>query len=186
MDTKSLIIETATALFQQKGFKSVGLNEILKVCKITKGSLYHHFPNGKEELLIACLRSMNEAITDDMERIFSQHSTTLDATRALVAVLMDRFEKEGTITGYTFTSIVREMESLSEPVRNASNLLYRAILRICSDKLVEDGVSEENAYSTALMIVAAIEGGIVLCLAKNDTIPLQTVSQFLPNILKEI
>ena len=106
MDTKSLIIETATVLFQQKGFKSVGLNEILKVCKITKGSLYHHFPNGKEELLIACLRSMNEAITNDMGRIFSQHSTTLDATRALVAVLMDRFEKEGTITGYTFTSIV--------------------------------------------------------------------------------
>ena len=51
---------------------------------------------------------------------------------------------------------------------------------------MEDGVSEENAYSTALMIIAAIEGGIVLCLAKNDTIPLQTVSQFLPNILKEI
>lgn len=186
MDTKSLIIETATTLFQQKGFKSVGLNEILKTCKITKGSLYHHFPDGKEELLIACLRSMNEMITDDMESIYGQYSTTLEATRALINELMQRFEKEGTITGYTFTSIVREMESLSEPVRNASNLLYRQIIKICSDKLVEDGIPEESAYSTALMITASIEGGILLCLAKNDTTPLQTVSQFLPNILKEI
>ncbi|WP_338472353.1 TetR/AcrR family transcriptional regulator [Niallia sp. XMNu-256] len=186
MDTKTLIIETATTLFQQKGFKSVGLNEILNACKITKGSMYHHFPNGKEELLIACLRLMNEAITDDMQSIYSQYPTTLEATRAMIDILMERFEKDGTITGYTFTSIVREMESLSEPVRNASNLLYRQIIKICSDKLVADGIPEDKAYSTALMITASIEGGILLSLSKNDTIPLQTVSQFLPNILKEI
>ncbi|WP_428911558.1 TetR/AcrR family transcriptional regulator [Niallia sp. Krafla_26] len=185
MDTKSVIINTATTLFQQKGYKSVGLNEILKACKITKGALYHHFPNGKEELLIACLRSMNEAITDDMEAIFSQYSTTLEATLALIEELIARFDREGTITGYTFTSIVREMESLSEPVRNASNLLYSQIIRICSDKLVADGMKEEHAYSTALMMTASIEGGILLCLAKKDTIPLQTVMQFLPNILHE-
>ena len=59
MDTKSLIIDIATSLFQQKGYLGVGLNEILKACNISKGSLYHHFPNGKEELLIACLQSMD-------------------------------------------------------------------------------------------------------------------------------
>ena len=37
MDTKSLIIEVATKLFQQKGFKGVGLNEIIKACNISKG-----------------------------------------------------------------------------------------------------------------------------------------------------
>lgn len=70
MDTKSRIIDIATSLFQQKGYLGVGLNEILKACNISKGSLYHHFPNGKEELLIACLHSLNEAITTHMEEIF--------------------------------------------------------------------------------------------------------------------
>ena len=56
MDTKSQIIYIATNLFQQKGYKGVGVSEILKACNITKGALYHHFPNGKEELLIACLQ----------------------------------------------------------------------------------------------------------------------------------
>ena len=71
MDTKSLIIDIATTLFQQKGYMGVGLNEILKACNISKGSLYHHFPNGKEELLIACLHSLNEAITNGYRRNFS-------------------------------------------------------------------------------------------------------------------
>ncbi|MEK4487238.1 TetR family transcriptional regulator [Psychrobacillus sp. FSL H8-0484] len=39
MDTKSLIINIVTSLFQQKGYKGVGLNEILKACNVSKGSL---------------------------------------------------------------------------------------------------------------------------------------------------
>ena len=76
MDTKSLIIDIATTLFQQKGYMGVGVNEILKACNISKGALYHHFPNGKEELLIACLQSMDEAITTDIEDIFKRYQTT--------------------------------------------------------------------------------------------------------------
>ena len=76
MDTKSMIIEISTALFQKKGYKGVGLNEILKESNITKGSLYHHFPNGKEELLITCLQSMKETITTDIEVTFKQYPTT--------------------------------------------------------------------------------------------------------------
>ena len=79
MDTKSLIIDIATKLFQQKGYKGVGLNEIIKECNISKGSLYHHFPNGKEELLIACLQSLNEEITKDIDGNFRSVS---DYTRS--------------------------------------------------------------------------------------------------------
>jgi TetR/AcrR family transcriptional regulator, lmrAB and yxaGH operons repressor len=60
MDTKSQIIDISKSLFQQKGYKSVGIAEILKACNISKGSFYHHFPNGKEELLIACLQSKSD------------------------------------------------------------------------------------------------------------------------------
>ena len=124
MDTKSLIIEVATKLFQQKGYKGVGLNEIIKACNISKGSLYHHFPNGKEELLIACLQSLNEEITKDIVEIFDRYPTTQEATNAMISKLIDNFETEGTLTGYTFSSIVSEMASLSDPVRNACAQLY--------------------------------------------------------------
>src|SRR6476620_1026867 len=100
MDTKQLIIDIATKLFQQKGYLGVGLNEILKECNISKGSLYHHFPNGKEELLIACLGSLNEAITMDIEWIFNQYPTTVEATNAMIEKLIVQFETEGTISGY--------------------------------------------------------------------------------------
>lgn len=185
MDTKSLIIDMATKLFQQKGYLGVGLNEILKACNISKGSLYHHFPSGKEELLIVCLQSMSEEITTDIEEIFKRYPTTEEATHAMIGKLIVNFEKEGTIAGYTFSSIVSEMGSLSEPVRNACALLYSKIQAIYSNKLVVDGFSKETANSIALMMTATIEGGIMLCLTQKTSDPLKVISQVLPKLLKE-
>lgn len=185
MDTKSLIIDIATTLFQKKGYLGVGLNEILKGCNISKGSLYHHFPNGKEELLIACLQLMNEEITTDIEKIFKEHQTTQEALHAMIEKLVADFDREGTLTGYTFSSIISEMASLSEPVRNACSNLYTKIQGIYSNKLVEDGFSKETAHSIALMLTASIEGGMMLCLTNKTSEPLKVISQVLPNLLKE-
>lgn len=186
MDTKSLIIDIAASLFQQKGYLGVGLNEILKACNISKGALYHHFPNGKEELLIACLHSMDEAITTDIVDIFRQYPTTGEATKAMIEVLVADFDHEGTITGHTFSSIVSEMASLSEPVRNACSDLYTKIQGIYFNKLVADGFSKESAHSISLMMTASIEGGMLLCLTQKTSDPLKVISQVLPNLLKEI
>ncbi|MEC2056013.1 TetR/AcrR family transcriptional regulator [Peribacillus psychrosaccharolyticus] len=184
MDTKELIINTSLTLFHQKGYLGVGLNEILKVCSISKGSLYHHFPNGKEELLIACLHSLNETITTDMEEIFSNHPSTQTATQAMIEKLAMQFDRDGTITGYTFSSIVSEMGSLSEPVRNACALTFTKIQGIYASKLESDGFSKETAESMALMLTASIEGGIMLCLTKKTSDPLTIISKSLPNLLK--
>lgn len=185
MDTKSLIIDIATTLFQHKGYKGVGLNEIIKASKISKGALYHHFPNGKEELLIACLHSLDEAITKDIEAIFERYPTTQEATNAMISKLITSFEKEGTLTGYTFSSIVSEMASLSEPVRSAWAQLYKKMQDIYVNKLVADGISNDTAYSIALMMTASIEGGMMLCLSQKSSEPLKIISHALPKLLKE-
>lgn len=185
MDTKSLIINIATSLFQQKGYKGVGLNEILNACNISKGSLYHHFPNGKEELLITCLQALKEVITTDIEVIFERYPSAQEGIKAMIEKLVVHYETEGTITGYTFSSIVSEMASLSEPVRQACEELYKKIEIIYRNKLVSDGYSKETAYTIALMITASIEGAMMLCLTEKASEPLRVISLVLPKILKE-
>ncbi|MBM4762925.1 TetR/AcrR family transcriptional regulator [Bacillus sp. B15-48] len=184
MDTKSLIIENAKILFQQKGYNGVGLNEILKISKVTKGSLYHHFPNGKEELLIACLQSMSDTITSNIERIFNQYETIQEASQAMIDMIIADFERDGTITGYTITSIVSEMGSLSESVRQTCTNLYAKIQSICFKKLIAEGFSTEKANSISLVLLAIFEGAIILCLTKKTSEPLKMISDELTNVLK--
>ena len=143
-----------------------------------------HFPNGKEELLIACLQLLNEAITTDIESIFQQHSSTQEATHAIIEKLVTTLETEGTIAGYTFSSIVSEMGSLSEPVRNACGALYEKIQDIFRKKLITDGFSIESAGPVSLFLTASIEGAMLLCLTQKSSYPLKTIDDLLPNILK--
>ncbi|OAB40582.1 transcriptional regulator [Paenibacillus macquariensis subsp. defensor] len=186
MDTKLLIMDKATILFQQKGYKSVGLTEILKACNVTKGALYHHFPNGKEELLIACLQALNEAITTDIKDIFSKYQSTEEATQYMIDKLIHNLEKDGTITGYTFSSIVSEMATVSEPVRHACSALYENIQQIFCASLVTDGYSNESASDIALLMTASIEGAMMLCLTQQSTAPLKMIAKLLPNLLKVV
>ena len=166
MDTKSLMVDIATKLFQEKGYKAVGLTEILNACTITKGAFYHHFPNGKEELLIACLHSLSDTITTDILFIFRQHLSTLEATHAM-------------ITGYTFSSVVSEMASFSEPVRYACEGLYDKIQKIYYGKLVTDGFSDAAPSNISLFMTASIEGAMMLCLTKKSPEPLRMTSKIL-------
>ncbi|MGE7093714.1 TetR/AcrR family transcriptional regulator [Lysinibacillus sp. NPDC048646] len=183
MDTKSLMIATATNLFQQKGYKSVDLSEILKACNVTKGALYHHFPNGKEELLIACLHALNDTITMEIEGVFSEHLSTKEATQSMINTLIHNLEVEGTISGYTFSSIVSEMATVSEPVHKACSALYENIQDIFYTKLENEGFGNESASAIALLMTASIEGAMMLCLTKKSTDPLKTIARLLPSLL---
>jgi len=185
MDTKSMMIDIATDLFQQKGYMGVGLSEILKAGNFSKGSFYHHFPSGKEELLIACLQSMSETITKDIEEIFERNPTTNEATTEMIEKLISIFERDGTIAAYTFSSIVSELALLSEPVRHACTDLYIKMQRIYTKKLEADGFSAESVHSIALMMTASLEGAIMLCLTQRSSDPLKTISQVLPTLLRK-
>ena len=51
--TRDRLIQTATRLFRQRGYEGAGLSEILAEAGVPKGSLYHHFPDGKADLACA-------------------------------------------------------------------------------------------------------------------------------------
>ena len=51
--TRDRLVLAATRLFRQRGYDGTGLTEILTEAGVPKGSLYHHFPDGKADLACA-------------------------------------------------------------------------------------------------------------------------------------
>jgi AcrR family transcriptional regulator len=52
------ILRAAIRLFQQRGYHGAGLSEILADAEAPRGSLFHHFPNGKAQLGVAAIESV--------------------------------------------------------------------------------------------------------------------------------
>ena len=58
-DVKQRMIEKAVVLLARKGLQGASFSEVLEASGAPRGSLYHHFPGGKSELVLA---GMNEAV----------------------------------------------------------------------------------------------------------------------------
>jgi len=53
------IIDVATCLIAERGYRGISLDQIAKACEVTKQGLLHHFPS-KAELLVAVLEHRDE------------------------------------------------------------------------------------------------------------------------------
>ena len=52
------IIQATCFLLEKQGFPATGLNEIVRKSGAPKGSLYHYFPEGKEQLVCEAARAL--------------------------------------------------------------------------------------------------------------------------------
>lgn len=54
------LLETASRLFYEQGYRATGVNQIVQEAGVAKASFYHHFPS-KEELAVAWLEARHDA-----------------------------------------------------------------------------------------------------------------------------
>lgn len=66
MTRKESILQAATVLFTQKGYKETSTAEISKMTGVAEGTVFYHFHN-KEELFLAVLKQTRELIVEEFE-----------------------------------------------------------------------------------------------------------------------
>lgn len=68
------ILSAAADVFRRKGYHGAKMADIAAEVKLTAGSLYHHFPDGKQQILMAVLNDGLEQITDNVRVIVNDSS----------------------------------------------------------------------------------------------------------------
>ena len=65
-DTRIRMIEATALLLRQRGYHGTSLNDILNASGAPRGSLYFHFPGGKDQLVIEVTRDSVEKVTQTL------------------------------------------------------------------------------------------------------------------------
>jgi TetR/AcrR family transcriptional repressor of lmrAB and yxaGH operons len=105
-DARSRLIRTASALFRQRGYDGVGLTEILEASGAPKGSFYHHFPAGKEQLAEACVHYAGEQIGMFMDEAMAAAPDFATGIRRFVGGIAAWFQRTDYREGCPITSVV--------------------------------------------------------------------------------
>ncbi|TIT52597.1 MAG: TetR/AcrR family transcriptional regulator, partial [Mesorhizobium sp.] len=79
-DTRTRMIEATALLLRRRGYHGTSLNDILTASGAPRGSLYFHFPGGKDQLVIEVTRA---SVADVTERLGAQLATESDPAVAV-------------------------------------------------------------------------------------------------------
>lgn len=175
--TRAALLEAAFKEIYENGYQAASLERILANTNLTKGALYHHFPN-KHALGIAVIR---EVIT---EQILTEHAGALMDTDDPISVMVTKIDEcnaETTSTelehGCPLNNLVQEMSPLDDDFRKHLQEIQFAWQRIMSEALAR-GQAKGNVRAdldcdeVALFLVAAMEG------CKGTTKSLQSFETF--------
>lgn len=184
--SRAKMVSTTASLLQKQGYNGTGLNQIIKESSTPKGSIYFHFPGGKEELAAAAIRSSGEEFGDRLRAAIGPHpdlGEAIDATcRTLAAELLDSDYHDGC----PVATVTLEAASQSEPIRLACEEQYRTWQDFVRDTLLERGLDEELAAELGVLVLASVEGAMILCRAYRSTEPLEAVGRNLKRLISTL
>jgi TetR/AcrR family transcriptional repressor of lmrAB and yxaGH operons len=170
LDTRSRILLAGLRLFRKHGYHGVGINEILDLAQAPKGSMYHHFPGGKEAIAVAVI----EKLTQDILAMFA--ASRARSTAAMIAqvgaqltVVMQKTNHEVCALFSGFVSERKGSPLLGQAVGQA----YEGMIEQLSARLQAEGLSKRHARERATTVIALLEGGALLAQAQQSTAPFE-------------
>lgn len=173
--SREAFIASTGRLLRRQGYAATGLNEIVSRSGAPRGSLYFHFPGGKEELAAAAMEQTGEDLRAAIAAVIGSHPRASESLSALIDGLGAGLEASGYRDGCPIATVTLEAAGASEAVRLAAERVFDSWLGALEQGLVADGLDAEQAARRALLALSAIEGALLLARARRDLAPLRAV-----------
>lgn len=180
--TRERMVESATRLFMAQGYAATGLKQIIEEGDAPRGSLYFHFPGGKEQLAVAVVERHAEHFTLQLTAALHDSKDPVAAARRMIAGLAQLVEG-GAGGGCPVGAVAFEMAERSDALREATQHAFAAWTGLIAAALVDAGAAKKDAQRRARVLLCAIEGALVLSRSAGDAGPLRDVSSMVPALL---
>jgi AcrR family transcriptional regulator len=160
--TRQVLLEAAFKEIYLKGFQSASLDNILSTTGVTKGALYHHFPN-KLALGYAVVDEIIFNMINEKWAPIGNCRNPIDFIKEAVQVICTEMSQEDVTLGCPLNNLMQEMSPIDEGFRNRLQKVYNWWSATVADAL---GKGEKQGTvrkdmdidKTAVFIVASIEG----------------------------
>jgi TetR/AcrR family transcriptional regulator, lmrAB and yxaGH operons repressor len=181
---RGAIVRAAATLFRRNGYAATGINEIAEVAGAPKGSLYHYFPDGKDQIGEAAVRFAGKGLVVTMEKLEQEHRTAAAMVQAYCRLLAGWMAKSGFRDGCPITTTLLESAPQSQGITLAGREAFASWRAVIARALLRDGFSKQEARRLSTLTVSAIEGSLILARVESSGEPIEDVAKSLAAVLK--
>ncbi|MDP3492179.1 MAG: TetR/AcrR family transcriptional regulator [Hyphomonadaceae bacterium] len=182
---RQAILEAAVRLFRQQGYAATGLSEILAASGAPKGSLYYYFPNGKAEIGLAAIELAAEKVAATLSALAANGARPEKIVARYLDMVGNWMRQSAYADGSPITTIVLEMASRDDKIREAAADAFRRWAAILEHAAVEHGCEPTQAAETARVTIALIEGALIQCRVRRSVDPLSEAAAQVKILFRE-
>lgn len=183
--TKARLAESMLELIQTGGYSGTGLNAVTEHAAAPKGSIYFHFPEGKEGLGVAAVDLAAKQFQALIAETAASAGSPSAAARAAIEALATIVGESDYRLGCPVSVVTLEMGAESERLRQACAAAFESWIHPTAGLLEAAGVDAEGARSLATVVVAMIEGAVILSRAQRSTQPLLTAAGVVAELIDQ-
>ena len=182
-DTRNRIIRAAALLFRGQGYTATGFREVVAKADTHRGVIYHHFPRGKTELAEEVLTLTDSAVGPAIDAICANQEP-VEAMYAILAGAKMVMTGSGYPPGCPVAAIAMGVGPDNPELLTATRDVFRRWQEPYRKCLQRNGIGEPDAGNLAALLIAGLEGALVLCRTEGNTDPLDRVAAGLERALK--
>jgi TetR/AcrR family transcriptional repressor of lmrAB and yxaGH operons len=166
--SRERLLDSAVDLLQRQGYHGTGLNELLERSEAPRGSLYHYFPGGKEQIGAEAIARAGDQVAAAVVHLLRAKPSVADAVEALAGLLAAGLETSDFERGCPVATTALEVTPGSEPIRAAVQASFESWLAPLRERLEAAGFDRLQAARRADLAIATLEGALVLARARQD------------------
>jgi TetR/AcrR family transcriptional regulator, lmrAB and yxaGH operons repressor len=174
-DSKDRMIAAARRLFREHGYFGTALSDVVAESSAPRGSLYFHFPGGKEELAteVALLHAADGIA--HINRVAGTSGTAAELIAAFVGRPRDELIASDYREGCAVAPIVIESTPASAALTDTTRRGFQDLIATLAARLTEKGITQDRARQLAVNAVTAMEGALILSRALRSPEPFDAV-----------
>lgn len=181
--TEERIVDAARRLMQQRGYHGVGTAAILAEADAPKGSMYHHFPEGKERIAAEAVARIRDdvlrALEDAMRRGTPADAWVRRLARSMAQWLRATDFRESTMLASVAPGADPALPLLQRALHEALEAWRSALTTL----LLRDGLEKSRAQPLSQTILAALEGAMMTARIARDADVVVTVAAQLSELI---
>jgi TetR/AcrR family transcriptional repressor of lmrAB and yxaGH operons len=182
-ETKERLLRAMGRLLRVQGYHATGISQILAESGVPKGSLYHHYPDGKAELAAAAVELSNGRIMTYLNELVAAVEHPIKTIEVFCHYYMQQLNESGFMKGCPIATVTLETAAMIDPIQTSCKQAFEEMTELFSALLESHGVDTETAQELGVVAICSIEGALILCRANRNTRPLEMVRD---NIIRQL
>ncbi|MCV7238483.1 TetR/AcrR family transcriptional regulator [Mycolicibacterium celeriflavum] len=173
---------SAAEVLRERGAAGLTIDEVLARSGAPRGSVYYHFPAGRNQILTEALQYAGEAITEVIDEAATKGGMYL--VRKFVAFWNELLVESDFVAGCPVVAAAIGSADDEPRLTTVAGSIFGHWRDALTRAFVSDGFDQTDAASLAITCIAALEGAVVLCRSTRTVDPLRDVAEQLEFLIR--